>query len=79
MVNVKLIVERWGVKARHGEVLNAYVKAVTEAGMMITLYVQEGLIVTKERLDELGRRLRMRLIIQTSSIVDTNQKYENTS
>lgn len=57
MTSSKLIfalVHLWGVPARHGDVPNAYVKAATEEGIEILLYVPNGLNLTVEEFRKLG-------------------------
>lgn len=44
----------WNVPARHGDVPNAYVKATTEEGIDILLFVPDGLVITKEELKTIG-------------------------
>ncbi|GMF15396.1 unnamed protein product [Phytophthora fragariaefolia] len=55
----------WGVPARHGDVPNAYVKAMTEEGIEIVIMVPKGMNITPEMMAELGvddvRQLGLRL------------------
>ncbi|EGZ28885.1 hypothetical protein PHYSODRAFT_416429, partial [Phytophthora sojae] len=44
----------WGVRACHGDVPNAYVKAMTEDGIEIVLVIPKGMDISKETLAELG-------------------------
>lgn len=51
----------WGVPARHGDVPNAYVKAMAEEGVDIILYIPDGMEVSAELLLELGASDRKEL------------------
>ncbi|OWZ16104.1 Methylmalonate-semialdehyde dehydrogenase [Phytophthora megakarya] len=44
----------WGVRARHGDVPNAYVKAMTEEGIEIVLVIPKGMDISKETMADLG-------------------------
>ncbi|GMF57079.1 unnamed protein product [Phytophthora fragariaefolia] len=55
----------WGVPARHGDVPNPYVKAMTEGGIEIVIVVPKGMNITPEMMAELGvddvRQIGLRL------------------
>ncbi|OWZ18981.1 hypothetical protein PHMEG_0006833 [Phytophthora megakarya] len=50
-----LVISRiWGVPARHGDVPSAYVKARTEANLIILLIIPQGMEFTEQELSVLG-------------------------
>ena len=52
------------VSSRHGDVPSAYPKAQTEEKFEIHLQISQGMIISRDRMDELGTRCTRELLLK---------------
>ncbi|GMG14877.1 unnamed protein product [Phytophthora fragariaefolia] len=67
LTSVKLILalaQKWRVPAKHGDVPNAYVKAVKEAGLTIYIHPPQGMVISEEVLKLLGVESAKELVLE---------------